>query len=241
MLVKGDVQLSAVDEVNRLTAERNVALKEMQEQLLKAQDMMRSQANKHRREVEFQVGDMVYLKIQPYKLQKLAKRYNQKLSPRYYGPYEILQRIGAVAYKLKLPDDSKVHPVFHVSLLKKAIAPNVEPQPLPSCMNEAWQLEPEPEEAMDTRRNEVGEVEVLVKWKGLPEFENSWELDEKLRKEYPGFLLEVKENFEGRGIDSFGRVFSRKHGKKNVGEYSVAVNKGCEGQIAERENRFDHY
>jgi hypothetical protein len=241
MLVKGDVQLSAVDEVNRLTAERNVALKEMQEQLLKAQDMMRSQANKHRREVEFQVGDMVYLKIQPYKLQKLAKRYNQKLSPRYYGPYEILQRIGAVAYKLKLPDDSKVHPVFHVSLLKKAIAPNVEPQPLPSCMNEAWQLEPEPEEAMDTRRNEVGEVEVLVKWKGLPEFENSWELDEKLRKEYPGFLLEVKESFEGRGIDSFGRVFSRKHSKKNVGEYSVAVNKGCEGQIAERENRFDHY
>jgi hypothetical protein len=241
MLVKGDVQLSAVDEVNRLTAERNVALKEMQEQLLKAQDMMRSQANKHRREVEFQVGDMVYLKIQPYKLQKLAKRYNQKLSPRYYGPYEILQRIGAVAYKLKLPDDSKVHPVFHVSLLKKAIAPNVEPQPLPSCMNEAWQLESEPEEAMDTRRNEVGEVEVLVKWKGLPEFENSWELDDKLRKEYPGFLLEVKESFEGRGIDSFGRVFSRKHNKKNVGEYSVAVNKGCEGQIAERENRFDHY
>ncbi|MCI38362.1 3-hydroxyisobutyryl-CoA hydrolase-like protein mitochondrial-like-like, partial [Trifolium medium] len=126
-----------------------------------------------------------------------AKRFNQKLSPRYYGPYEILQKLGAVAYKLKLPEDSKVHLVFHVSLLRKAVAPNVEPQTLPSCMKEDWQLAPEPEEAMDTRRNEAREVEVLVKWKGLPDFENSWELADKLRKEYPGFLLEVKESFEG--------------------------------------------
>jgi hypothetical protein len=119
VLVRGDVQLSAVDEVNKLTAERNEMLREMKDQLLKAQDKMRMQANKHRREVEYQVGDMVYLKIQPYKLQKLAKRFNQKLSPRYYGPYEVIERIGTVAYKLRLPEDSWVHPVFHASLLKK--------------------------------------------------------------------------------------------------------------------------
>ncbi|GAU45214.1 hypothetical protein TSUD_244190 [Trifolium subterraneum] len=153
VLIRGDVGLSAVEEVNKLTAEKNVMLREMQEQLLKAQDQMRAQANKHRREVEYQVGDMVYLKIHPYKLRKLANRLNQKLSPRYYGPYEIEQKIGDVTYKLKLPDDSRVHPVFHASLLKKAISPNVEPQPLPACMNEQWQLEPGPEEAMDTRRN----------------------------------------------------------------------------------------
>jgi hypothetical protein len=56
--------------------------------------------------VEFMVGDMVYPKIQPYKLKSLAKTMNQKLSPRFYGPYEIEQKIGAVAYKLKLPEDS---------------------------------------------------------------------------------------------------------------------------------------
>lgn len=73
MLVRGDAQVSAVNEVNKLTAERNVMIRELQEQLLKAQDVMRNQANKHRREVEYEVGDMVFLKIQPYKLKKLAR------------------------------------------------------------------------------------------------------------------------------------------------------------------------
>ncbi|MCH79981.1 hypothetical protein A2U01_0000743, partial [Trifolium medium] len=220
VLIKGDVTHSAVEEVNRLMAERNDVLREMQEQLVRAQDVMRAQANKHRRDVEYEVGDMVYLKIKPYKMKSLAKRINQKLSPRYYGPYEILQRVGQVAYKLKLPEESKVHPVFHASLLKKYISPTVGFQPLPTCLNEEWQLEPTPEEALDTRRNDQGVVEVLVKWKGLPDFENSWESADKdfenswesadkMRLEFPGFLLEVKESFEGGGIDSYGRVYRR--------------------------------
>lgn len=90
MLVRGDTPFSAVDELNKLTAERNVILKELQDPLLKAQDFMRSQANKHRREVEYEVGEMVFLKIQPYKIKTLAKRLNQKLSPQYYGPYEVI-------------------------------------------------------------------------------------------------------------------------------------------------------
>jgi hypothetical protein len=94
MLIRGDVNLSAVEEVNKLTAERNAMLREMQEQLLRAQDVVRAQANKHRREVEYQVGDMVYLKIQPYKLRKLANRINQKLSPRYYGLMKWSRKLG---------------------------------------------------------------------------------------------------------------------------------------------------
>jgi hypothetical protein len=54
-------------------------------------------------------------------------------------------------------------------------------------------------------------------------------------------VLKSALNFLVYKSDSFGRVFSRKHGKKNVGGYFVAVNKGCEGHIAERENRSDHY
>ena len=86
-------------------------------------------------------------------------------------------------------------------------------------MNENWQLEPEPEEALDTRKNEQGVVEVLVKWKDLPDFENSWEPVEKLRSEFPGFLLEGKKSFEGGGIDKQQIVYTRKHGKGSVGDH----------------------
>ncbi|XP_058755088.1 uncharacterized protein LOC131628242 [Vicia villosa] len=209
VLIRGDTPSSAIDEVNKLTAERNVVLRELQEQLLRAQDVMRSQANKHRRAVGYEVGESVFLKIQPYKMRKLAKRLNKKLSPRYYGPYETIQKIGAVAYKLKLPEDTRVHPVFHASLLKKAVSPSVATQPLPVCINEDWHLEPVPEKILEQRKNEQGGLEALVQWKGLPEFENSWESVDKLQAEFPEFLLEVKENFEGGRIGRFGKVYQR--------------------------------
>jgi hypothetical protein len=79
---------------------------------------MKHQADKHRAEREFAVGDNVYLKLQPYVQTSIARHPHQKLAFRYYGPYTVLQRIGSVAYKLNLP---QIHPVVHVSLLKKAI------------------------------------------------------------------------------------------------------------------------
>ncbi|CAI8612830.1 unnamed protein product [Vicia faba] len=218
VLIRGDTLGSAVDEINKLTMERNLMIKELQEQLLKAQDMMRNQTNKHRREVVYEVGDKVFLKIQPYKMKSLAKRLNQKLSPRFYGPYEVIKRAGEVAYKLKLPADARVHPVFHVSLLKKGISASAKIQPLPDCMNEDWYLEHVPEKGMDYRRNDQGDWEVLVKWKDLPEFETSWELTEKLKEEFSVFFLEVKEVFEGRGIGIYGKQYVRKRRKEKERE-----------------------
>jgi hypothetical protein len=63
-----------------------------------------------------------FYRLQPYKQMSLkqAKKDN-KLSPKYYGPYKVLQKIGTMAYKLELPASSRVHPVFHVSCLKKVI------------------------------------------------------------------------------------------------------------------------
>ena len=87
---------------------------------------MKQQADQYRSERSFEVGDWVFLIIQPYKQMSLKKaKKDNKLSPKYYGPYKVLQKIGTMAYKLDLPDSSWVHPVFHVSCLKKVIGDKI--------------------------------------------------------------------------------------------------------------------
>ena len=68
------------------------------------------------------------MRLQPYR-QTSSLRKNLKLAPRYYGPFKILRHIGAVAYKLDLPAESKIHPVFHVSLLKENLGKHTSSQP----------------------------------------------------------------------------------------------------------------
>lgn len=71
--------------------------------------------------MDFEVGDLVYLKLRPYQQQPLARCPNEKLSPCYFGPYPVEQWIRKVAYKLTLPPIIAIHPMFHVSQLKKAV------------------------------------------------------------------------------------------------------------------------
>nr|GEW45106.1 hypothetical protein [Tanacetum cinerariifolium] len=71
---------------------------------------MERQANRKRQDVEFNVGDMVLVKLQPYRQVTLAKRYSNKLAKRCYGPFKVLERLEKVAYRLALPDSSKIHP-----------------------------------------------------------------------------------------------------------------------------------
>lgn len=97
-LLKGTTIPSSVEELNQMTVDRATILNDLKANLVKAQNQMKAYADKNRREVSYAVGDWVYLKLQPYRLKSLAKKRNEKLSPRFYGPHQILKCIGQVAY-----------------------------------------------------------------------------------------------------------------------------------------------
>ena len=94
-------------------------VKVIRDRLKTAQSRQKSYADHRRRDLEFEVNDFVYLKVSPMKgVVHFGKK--GKLSPRYVGPYKILKRVGKIAYELELPSEmTSVHPVFHVSMLRK--------------------------------------------------------------------------------------------------------------------------
>lgn len=119
-----NLQICSVADLEQWLKERELLNRLIQQQLLRAQQRMKAHADKNRTERSFEVGEMVYLKLQPHVQSSVAYRSNHKLSFRFYGPFQIIQKVGPVAYKLALPDTSKIHPVVHVSQLKKHIAPS---------------------------------------------------------------------------------------------------------------------
>lgn len=90
-------------EVEGMLLEREKFLCSIRKNLLRAQERMKNNADKRRRELEFEVGSKVYLKLRPDRQQSMSKRLFQKLAAKFYGPYEVLERVGKVAYRLLLP------------------------------------------------------------------------------------------------------------------------------------------
>jgi hypothetical protein len=194
--------------VDDLLKDRGTTISLLKENLHKAWNRMKVQADKNRTEREFLVGDWVYLRLQPYRHKSLASRKNLKLSPRFFGPFQILQRIGSVAYKLDLPEAARLHPVFHVSCLKKQLGQHSVPLPTLPPIDLNGELRPEPESILDKRTVKSrghSVIEFLVHWSGtLPE-EDTWEKAWKLRAQYP-YLADKMLSEGGIVVDSIGQL-----------------------------------
>jgi hypothetical protein len=107
---------------------------------------------------------------------KQSKKDN-KLSPKYYGPYKVLQKIVIMAYKLELPASSRVHPVFHVSCLKKVIGNKIPVQNFQN-LTKKGKIILEPQVVTETRIRQLinrSISEYLIKWKNLPAEDSTWE------------------------------------------------------------------
>ena len=78
-------------------------------------------ADRHRTECKFEVGDIVILRLQPYRQSSLKRSGTDKLKPHFYGPYRVIRRVGEDSYELELLEGSKIHNIFHVSCLKKVL------------------------------------------------------------------------------------------------------------------------
>ncbi|XP_066392348.1 uncharacterized protein [Miscanthus floridulus] len=185
--------ISPVPDVDAMLAEHTTMLAAVRQHLLRAQKRMKAQADKRRLERSFEVGDSVFLRLQPYVQSPLAPRSHHKLCFNYFGPFKIVAKVSAVAYKLALPPTSTIHPVFHVSLLKPAppSTPAVAAQlPDPDDMLQV------PERILQTRLHQRGNhavQQMRIKWSGLDDDLATWEDADAIQQRFPGAEAEPEE------------------------------------------------
>ena len=133
---------------------------------------------------------------------KQAKEDN-KLSAKYYGSYKVLQKIGTMAYKLELPTASQVHPIFHVSCLKKVIGDKIPVQTILPELDDEGKIILEPEAIKEERTRHPRNrsiLEYLIKWKNLPAEDLTWE-DKNFIQEASRTTQALRMTlFEGEGL-----------------------------------------
>ena len=190
--------VSTTNDLHAWMQDRELMVRLIRQHLLRAQQRIKTQADKGRTDREFHVGDSVYLKLQPYVQSSVARRANHKLSFKYFGPYTVLQRIGKAAYKLLLPPSAAIHPIFHVSQLKQSLGPNQVVAVLPD------QIEPlqVPQQILDRRLINRGNrqvSQVLIKWSNLDASLSTWEDEVALRARFPSAAAWGQAAFQGGG------------------------------------------
>ncbi|GJU42252.1 putative reverse transcriptase domain-containing protein [Tanacetum coccineum] len=181
----GDSKLTG-PELIRETMEKIVQIKN---RLLTARSRQKSYAHRRSKSLEFEVGDMVLLKVSSWKgVIRFRKR--GKLSPRYIGPFKILARVGLVAYTLDLPEELRgIHSTFHVSNLKKCLAEGDIVVPMDEIqLDDKLHMIEEPLEIVDRevkrlKQSQIPIVKVCWNSQRGPEF--TWEREDQIKNKYP--------------------------------------------------------
>lgn len=196
-----------METVDEFLSDRESIFAELKKKLQKAQLAMKHTPDRKCRDVHFDIGDLVMVRLQPQRQSSIIgqQRGSFKLNKRFYGPFKILDQIGPAAYKLKLPKGTRIHLVFHCSMLKPFHQPplpdNNPPLSLPPVVIDNQPLV-SPLAIVGTRHNSDFDklrLQVLVQWDGLLPEDTTWEDWEQLQAEYH---LEDKVIFEGIGDDS---------------------------------------
>ncbi|PNY01683.1 retrotransposon-related protein [Trifolium pratense] len=174
-------------------------IKMIQEKMKASQSRQKSYHDKKRKNVEFNEGDHVFLRVSPTTGIGRALR-SRKLTPRFIGPYQILGRVGKVAYRIALPPSlSNLHNVFHVSQLRKYVPDPThvievdDVQVRENLTVETIPLRIEGRQVKKLRNKEIASVKVV--WGGPAGESATWELEDDMKKSYPELFLG---NFRGR-------------------------------------------
>ncbi|KAG8475394.1 hypothetical protein CXB51_031885 [Gossypium anomalum] len=164
-------------------------IKVIRNRLMEAADLQKSYADLKRKDIEYAVGDMVFLKVSPWKkILRFSKK--GKLSPRFIRPYRIIKRIGPVAYQLELPPElHRIHDVFHVSMLRRYRSDPTHIVPVAEIeVQSDLTFKEKPMQILDRdvkvlRKKSVPLVKVL--WRNHNKEEAIWETEEAMRQQYP--------------------------------------------------------
>lgn len=165
--------------------DRGLMLRVLQQHLERVRARMKHQADKKRIERVFQVGDSVFLKLQPYVQSSVTARAHHKLLFKFYGPFRVLERVGEAAYRLQLPPNSRIHPVLHVSQLKNALGANCQVHPSLPSPDDQFAV---PYRVLQRRFRQKGNKVVpqgLIQWSDQAETLATWEDLDELHQRFP--------------------------------------------------------
>ncbi|MCO5555871.1 hypothetical protein L7F22_009416 [Adiantum nelumboides] len=170
------------------------------EKLQQAADRAKFYEDKKRSARTFDEGDRVFLQV-PLSSTSLSTGKCPKLSPRFCGPWTIIKKLSDVAYRLELPPGCRVHPVFHVSKLKRFISKDDNLIDGMISLQEQETTDHGPDKILDRREKRLRNRtlhDYLVAWKGLPLTDATWESEALIRKHFPLLIIEDVDLRRGR-------------------------------------------